>query len=82
MADVGVVAITEDVGGPFVFRGVGVAGTDVSGLQGLEVLESAQFIGHFRSQRMSGWSWSWRWMVVGRERSEMLHEKTRSRDGI
>lgn len=63
MADVGVVAITEDVGGPFVFRGVGVAGTDVSGLQSLEILESAQFVGHFE-RRIYGLSW--RRMVVGR----------------
>lgn len=47
MSDIGSVAVAEDVGSPLVLGGIGVARTDVAGLQSLEVLERAQFIGHF-----------------------------------
>lgn len=45
VADVGGVAIAVDVGGPFVLGGVGVAGADVAGLQGFELLLGAEFVG-------------------------------------
>lgn len=45
MADVGGVAVAVDVGGPFVLGGVGVAGADVAGLQGFELLLGAEFVG-------------------------------------
>ena len=51
MTDVGSVAVTDDVGGPLVLGGVGVTSTDIAGLQSLEVLESAKFIGHFAWSR-------------------------------
>ena len=34
-----------DVGDPFEFRGVGVAGADVAGLEGFELLLGAEFVG-------------------------------------
>lgn len=46
MPDIRGVAVADDVRGPFVLGGVGVAGSDVAGLHGLEVLERAQFVGH------------------------------------
>ena len=46
MADVGSVAITEDIRSPFVSSSVGMAGTNVAGLKGLEVLESTQLVRH------------------------------------
>lgn len=46
MADVGGVAVTKDVGGPFVLGGIGVTGTDVTGLKSLEVLDGAELVGH------------------------------------
>ena len=46
MADVRSVTVTEDVGGPLIFGSVRVACTDVAGLQSLEVLESAELVGH------------------------------------
>lgn len=45
MADVGSVAVASDVGGPFVLRGVGVAGADVARLELLELLGCAEFVG-------------------------------------
>lgn len=45
MADVGSEAIAVDVGGPFEFRGVGVAGADIAGLELLELLLGAEFVG-------------------------------------
>lgn len=47
MAYVGSVRVAHDVGGPFEFGGVGVAGTDVTGLERFEVLLGAEFVGHF-----------------------------------
>ena len=46
MTDVRSVAVAKDVGGPLVLGGVGVAGTNVAGLEGLEVLEGTEFVGH------------------------------------
>ena len=46
MTDVGGVAVTEDVGCPFVLGGVGVSGTDVPGLESLKVLDGAKLVGH------------------------------------
>lgn len=46
VTNVGSVAVTEDVGSPFVLGGIGVACTDVTGLQSLEILEGAKFVGH------------------------------------
>lgn len=46
MADVGRVAVAEDVGGPLVLGGVGVTSTDVTGLESLKVLKGAQLVGH------------------------------------
>lgn len=46
MTDVGGVAVTEDVGRPFVLGGIGVSGTDVTGLESLKVLDGAELIGH------------------------------------
>lgn len=50
MADVRGVAVPENVRGPLVLGRVGVAGTDVAGLKGFEVLKSAEFVGHFVSE--------------------------------
>lgn len=47
MTNVRSVAVAHDVGGPFVFGCVGVSGTDVAGLEGFEILEGAEFVGHF-----------------------------------
>lgn len=47
MADIGRVAVTDNVGSPFVFGGIGVTSSDVAGLKGFEVLEGAEFVGHF-----------------------------------
>lgn len=44
MPDVACETITVDVGGPFEFGGVGVAGADVAGLQLLELLLGAEFV--------------------------------------
>lgn len=46
MTDVGGVAVTEDVGRPFIFGGIGMSGTDVTGLEGLKVLDGAELVGH------------------------------------
>lgn len=46
MADVRSTAVALDVGQPLVLGRVGVTCTDVTGLQGLEVLESAELVGH------------------------------------
>lgn len=46
MANVGGVAVTEDVGCPLVLGGVGVAGTDVAGLKSLEILKGTKFVSH------------------------------------
>lgn len=48
MADVGSTAVALDVGQPLVLGRVGVTGADMAGLQRLEVLESAELVGHFR----------------------------------
>lgn len=45
MADVAGQAITVDVGGPFEFGRVGVAGAHVAGLELLELLLRAEFVG-------------------------------------
>lgn len=47
VADIGRVAVTDNVGSPFVFGGIGVTSSDVAGLKGFEVLEGAEFVGHF-----------------------------------
>lgn len=47
MPDIRRIAVADDVGFPFVLGCVGVAGADVAGLQGFEVLEGAEFVGHF-----------------------------------
>lgn len=44
MANVGSVAVARDVGGPFEFRDVGVAGADVARLELFELLGCAQFV--------------------------------------
>ena len=54
MADVGSTAVALDVGQPLVLGRVGVTGADVAGLQGLEVLESAELVGHFGGIRELG----------------------------
>ena len=46
MPDVGGVTVTEDVGSPFVLGGIGVSGTDVTGLESLKVLDGAELVGH------------------------------------
>lgn len=35
-----------NIGGPFMLGGVGMAGTDVPGLEGLELLLRTEFVGH------------------------------------
>lgn len=45
MSNIRCQTIAVDIGGPFEFRGVGVAGTDVAGLQLLELLLGAEFVG-------------------------------------
>lgn len=47
MPDIRCVAVAHDVGGPVVLGGVGMAGADVPGLHGLEILHCAEFVGHF-----------------------------------
>lgn len=47
MADVGSTAVALDVGQPLVLGRVGVTSTDVTSLQGLEILKSAELVGHF-----------------------------------
>lgn len=47
MAHVGGVAVAKDVGSPLVLSGVGVTGTDIAGLESLEILQGAQLVGHF-----------------------------------
>lgn len=58
MSDVRGVAVTDDVGGPLVLSRVGVTRADVAGLQGLEVLEGAELVGHLvgclDEQKMNG----------------------------
>lgn len=44
MADVGSVGVAVDIGHPFEFGGVGVAGADVAGLEGFELLLGAEFV--------------------------------------
>lgn len=46
VADVGGVRVADNVVGPFVACGVGVAGADVFLLEVLELLEGAQLVGH------------------------------------
>lgn len=46
MTDVRSVGVAHDVGGPFELCCVGVAGTDVAGLERFEVLLGAEFVGH------------------------------------
>lgn len=55
MADVGRIAVAKDVGGPLVLGGVGVTGTDVTGLESLEVLEGAQLVGHCIGSEEEAW---------------------------
>ena len=45
MADVAGVGVAVDVGDPFEFGGVGVAGADVARLEGFELLLRAEFVG-------------------------------------
>lgn len=45
MADVGRVRVAVDVGRPLELGGVGVAGADVAGLELLELLLGAEFVG-------------------------------------
>lgn len=45
MANVAGQAVAVDVGRPFELRGVGVAGADVAGLQLLQLLLRAEFVG-------------------------------------
>ena len=64
MAEVGSEAVAVDVGCPFEFRGVGVAGADVAGLELLELLLGAEFVGLGWSvldvRERSIWWGSWR----------------------
>ncbi len=46
MSDVGGVRVTDDVVGPLMTGGIGVAGADVFLLEMLELLEGAKFVGH------------------------------------
>jgi hypothetical protein len=39
------VGVASDVRGPFVLRGVGVAGSDILVLEGFELLLGAEFVG-------------------------------------
>ena len=60
VADVGRVAVAVDVACPFVFRGVGVAGPDVAGLELFELLLRAEFVGLLvvsggKVMRVCGW---------------------------
>lgn len=47
MTNVRSVAVADNIGGPFVLGCVGVPGTDVAGLEGLEVLEGTELVCHF-----------------------------------
>jgi hypothetical protein len=47
MAYIRGVRVAHNVGGPFEFCGVGVAGPHVPGLKGFEVLLGAEFVCHF-----------------------------------
>lgn len=47
MSDIRRVAVTDDVRDPVVLGSVGVAGADITGLHGLEVLHGTEFVGHF-----------------------------------
>lgn len=44
MSNIACITIPLDVGGPFEFCGVGVAGADVAGLELLELLLRAKFV--------------------------------------
>lgn len=44
MTDVRRQTIAMDIGGPFEFRSIGVAGADVAGLELLELLLGAEFV--------------------------------------
>lgn len=46
VALIGSVAVTGNVGSPFVFCGVGMPGSNVLVLEGLELLLGTQFVGH------------------------------------
>lgn len=46
--------VTMNVGGPFKFCSVGVAGADVAGLKLLELLLGAEFIGLEKGNRLAG----------------------------
>lgn len=63
MSDVRRIAIAEDVGRPLVLRGVCVAGANIASLQSLEILESAQFIGHCDLFLASEIRWCYGWCV-------------------
>lgn len=76
MADVGSTAVALDVGQPLVLGRVGVTGTDVTGLQGLEILEGAKLVGHF------GWIGLFRRLdVLGRRMEWRLNEGSLSDGG-
>jgi len=46
MSYVARIGVADDVAGPFVARGVSVAGADVFCLQGLELLKRAELVCH------------------------------------
>lgn len=52
MSDIACQTIAVDVGRPFEFGGVGVAGADVAGLELLELLLRAEFVGLERGVRV------------------------------
>lgn len=57
MSDVWGVTVTYDIGYPLVLGCIGVTRTNITGLQGLEVLKCAKFISHFASfSVVLGWS--------------------------
>lgn len=51
MSNVGCVAVTDNVGCPFVLGCISVSCADVAGLKCLEILKSAQLIGHGEKRR-------------------------------
>jgi hypothetical protein len=53
MTDVTGVGVADDVVGPLVASGVCVAGADVFGLEGFELLEGAEFVGHLEEEMVT-----------------------------
>lgn len=71
MPDIAGQAVAVDVGGPFEFGSVGVAGPDVAGLELLQLLLGAEFVCLSRKEvsREVGKEWD-----VGKKRTMMWRE--------